>query len=244
MVGPLKKAPEGFTHLLVAIDKFAKWIEAKPITTIDSKEAVKFFLEIDYRFDVPNSITDNGTNFTGHYFQEFAEGYGIRIDWASVGNLRTNGQVERANSLILQGLKPHIFYMLKKFAGRWVEELPAVLWSLRTTPNRSTRLTPFFLTYGSEAVLHSDLDYGAPRVKDFDPETAAEAQRDAMKVLEEARLPTLHRSARYQQTLRRYHKWRIRERMLQVANLVLRWVMSTKDKHKLSLPWEGPYSIT
>ena len=85
MVGPLKKAPGGFTHLLVAIDKFTKWIQAKPITTIDSKEAVKFFLDIVYRFGVPNSIiTDNETNFTGHYFQEFAEGYGIRIDWASV----------------------------------------------------------------------------------------------------------------------------------------------------------------
>ena len=64
MVGPLKKAPGGFTHLLVAIDKFTKWIEAKQITKIDSKEAVKFFLDIVYRFGVPNSIiTDNGTNF-------------------------------------------------------------------------------------------------------------------------------------------------------------------------------------
>ena len=67
MVGPLKNAPEG-VHPLVAIDKFTKWKEAKPITTIDSKEAVKFFLDIVYRFGVPNSIiTDNGTNFTGHY---------------------------------------------------------------------------------------------------------------------------------------------------------------------------------
>ena len=71
MVRPLKKAPGGFTHLLVAIDKFTKWIEAKPITTIDSKEAVKFFLDIVYRFGVPNSIiNDNRTNFTGHYFQD------------------------------------------------------------------------------------------------------------------------------------------------------------------------------
>ena len=153
MVGPLEKAPGRFTHLVVAIDKFTKWIEAKPITTIDSKKAVKFFLDIVYGFGVPNSIiTDNGTNFTGHYFQEFSEGYGIRIDWALVGHPRTNGQVERANGLILQRLKPRIFDMLKKFTGRWVEELPAVLWSLRTTPNGSIGLTPFFLTYGSEAV--------------------------------------------------------------------------------------------
>ena len=124
-----------------------------------------------------------------------------------------------------------------------MDELPAVLWSLHTTPNRSTGLTPFFLTYGFEAVLPSDLDYGAPRVKAFDPETAAEAQRDAMEILEEARLAMLHRSACYQQTLRKYHERRIRERTLQVGDLVLRRVMSTKDKHKLSPPWEGPYSI-
>jgi len=92
-------------------------------------------------------------------------------------------------------------------------------------------------------VLPSDLDYGAPRVKAFDPATEAEAERDAMEVLEEARLATLLRSACYQQTLRRYHKRRIRERTLQVGDLLLRQVMSTKDKHKLSPPWEGPYSI-
>ena len=99
----------------------------------------------------------------------------IRIDWASVGHPRTNGQIERDNDMILQGLKPRIFYQLKKFAGRWVEELPAVLWILRTIPNRSTGLTPFFLTYGSEAVLPFDLNYGAPRVRAFDPNWAVKA---------------------------------------------------------------------
>ena len=64
-----------------------------------------------------------------------------------------------------------------------------------------------------------------------------------MEVLEEARLATLHRSALYQQTLRRYHERQIRERTLQVGDLVLRQIMSTKDKHKLSPPWEGPYNI-
>ena len=93
---------------------------------------------------------------------------------------------------------------------------------MRTTPNRSTGLTPFFLTYGFEAVLPSDLNYGAPRVKAFDPATAAEAQKDAMEVFEEVRLTTLLQSARYQQTLRRYHERRKLERTLQVGDLLLR----------------------
>ena len=123
----------GFTHLLVVVDKFTKWIEAKPITNIRSEEAVKFFLDIIYRFGVLNCIiTDHGTNFIG---LDFYDGYDIRIDWASVGHPRTNGQVERANGMVLQGLKPRIFDRLKKYVGRWVTEVLAILWSLRTTPN-------------------------------------------------------------------------------------------------------------
>ena len=94
MVGPLKKGPGGFTHLLVAVDKFTKWIEAKPITNIHSEEAVKFFLDVIYWFGVPNCITtDHRTNFTGKNFLDFSDGYSIRIDGASVEHPRTNGQV-------------------------------------------------------------------------------------------------------------------------------------------------------
>ena len=128
MVGPLKKGPGGFTHLLVAVDKFTKWIEAKPITNIRSEEAVKFFLDIIYRFGVPNCIiTDHETNFTRKKFLDFSDGYGFRIDWALVGHPHPNGQVERANGMVLQGLKPHILDRLNKYTRRWVVEVPAIL---------------------------------------------------------------------------------------------------------------------
>ena len=81
MVGPLKKSLGSFTHLLVAVDKFAKWIEAKPITNIRSEEAVKFFPDIIYQFGIPNCIITNyGTNFTRKKFPDFSDGYDIRID--------------------------------------------------------------------------------------------------------------------------------------------------------------------
>jgi hypothetical protein len=48
----------------------------------------------------------------------------------------TNGQVERANGMILQGLKPRIYNDLNKFGKRWIKELPSVVWSLRTTLSR------------------------------------------------------------------------------------------------------------
>ena len=128
MVGPLKKGPGGFTHLLVVVEKFTKWIEAKPITNIRSKEAVKFFLNIIYRFSIPNCIiTDHGTNFTRKKLLDFSDGYDIRIDRALVGHPHTNGQVERANGMVLQGLRPRIFDRLNKYAGRWVVEVLVIL---------------------------------------------------------------------------------------------------------------------
>jgi hypothetical protein len=193
---------------------------------------------------VPNTIiTDNKTNFTGKKFLEFADGYGIRIDCPLEEHPRTNGQVERTNGMVLQGHKPRIFNWLKEFDGRWVEELQVVLWILKITPNRSTRFTPFFLTYGAEAVLLSNLDYGAPRVKAFDPNRAAEAQQDMVDLLEEAWETALVRSACYQQTLRRHHKSKIWGKTLEVSDLVLRRAQSTKDRQKLTPIWEGPYTI-
>ena len=111
--------------MLVAVDKFSMWIEARPICKIKSKQAVLFFTEIVFRFGVPNSIiTDNGTQFTGKKFLAFCDNYHIRVDWAAVAHPQTNGQVERAYGMILQGLKPRIFNKLNKFGRRCFTELP------------------------------------------------------------------------------------------------------------------------
>ena len=93
-------------------------------------------------------------------------------------------------------------------------------------------------------MLPSNLDHDTPRVKAFDRDRAAEARQDAVDLLEEAREMTVIRSTRYQQTLRRYHERKIRGRILEVGDLVLRRTQLTKEKHKLSLSWEGPYTVT
>ena len=93
-------------------------------------------------------------------------------------------------------------------------------------------------------MLPSDLDHGAPRVKAFDRNRATEAQQDTVNLLKKARKMTIIRSARYQQTLRRYHERKIRGRILEVRDLMLWRTQSTKEKHKLSPPWEGPYTVT
>jgi hypothetical protein len=69
----------------------------------------------------------------------------------------------------------------------------------------STRKHPFFMVYGSEAVLPADLIFGAPRLT-FESIAKEEATRlKDINVLEEERLNVVIQLARYQQTLRRYH---------------------------------------
>jgi hypothetical protein len=75
--------------------------------------------------------------------------------------------VERANGMILRGLKPRIFKDLNKIGRRWLTELRSVIWSLRTTSSRATGFTLFFLVYGVEAVLPTDLEYGSPRLRAY-----------------------------------------------------------------------------
>ena len=125
---------------------------------------------------------------------------------------------------------------MNKFGARWVAELPVVLWSLRTTPSRDTGYTPFFMVYGSEAVLLIDLDYGAPRIRAYNEQGAKASHEDAMDQLDEAHDVALLRSAKYQQALRWYHSRQVRDRAFNVRDLVLRLVQSNKDHHKLSPP--------
>jgi transposase InsO family protein len=191
---------------------------------------------------VPNNIiTDNGTNFTAGEFQQFAKELGIKIKYASVAHPKSNGQVEKANGLVCSGLKKRLLRPLKCAAGAWVEELPSVLRNLRTTPNASTGYTPFFLLFGVEAVLPTDVRYGAPHVEAYVEEDVQIALEDARDLLDEAQDVALVQSTVYQQNLRNYHSRRVRGRSFDPDNLVLR--LKQTSTSKLESPCEGPYLV-
>jgi hypothetical protein len=145
--------------------------------------------------------------------------------------------------MILQGLKPRIYNDLNKFGKRWMKELPLVVWSLRTTPSCATGFMPFFLVYGAEAVLPTDLEYGSPRTKACDDRSNQTSREDSLDQLEEAQDVVLLHSARYQQSLRRYHARSVRSRGFQVGDLVLHLRQDARGRHKLTPPWEGPFII-
>ena len=160
-MGPFPRVVRGFEYLYVAIDKFTKWPEVKAVRKVIAQSAIKFFKGLVCHFGVPNRIiTNNGTQFTSHAFMQYIEDLGNRVYFASVAHPQSNGQAERANVEVLRGLRTKTFDRLRKSGRRWIDELPAVLWSIRTMPNRATSQTPFALVYGAEAVLPTEFIYG------------------------------------------------------------------------------------
>jgi uncharacterized protein YrrD len=132
--------------VLVAIDKFTKWIEYKPITMLSTDRVVTFICDILYYFGFSNTIiTDLGSNFHSHQFWDFCELSSIEVKYVLVAHPRANGQVECTNGLILDGLKKRLYEENSKKGGKWIDEISSVVLGLRTQPSKATRQTPLFL---------------------------------------------------------------------------------------------------
>ena len=127
------------------------------------------------------------------------------------------------NKVILSGLKKR----LDDAKGKWVEELPHVLWTYRTTPRRSTGETPFSMTYGSEAVIPLEFGFPTTRTSSFNPKDNDEQLARGLDLIEEKRENTMVQLAHYQQKLKRGYDAKVKIRPLTPGDLVLRKVVGS-----------------
>jgi hypothetical protein len=155
LLGPLPPAQGNLRYVVVAVEYFSKWIEAKPLATVQ-----KFFWQnIVCRFGVPKTITvDNGTQFDAETFKDFCDQISTKIHFASVRHPESNRLVERANGIIMMGIMKLIFNQPR---GKWPDELVKVVWSHNTTISRSIGFTPFKLLFGDEAITPEEAKAGS-----------------------------------------------------------------------------------
>jgi hypothetical protein len=228
----------------VSIDKFTKWIEVKPVTCPKADGVLDFLDELVHRYGLPHCIiTDLDSNFNNHQFWEYCENSGIDVRYVSVAHPWANGQVERANGMVLDALKKRLHDAANTKGGKWIKELPNALWGLRTQPTKPTGQSPYFLVYDSEAILPADVMWESPTVEQYDEGILEDNRRVDIDGLEEAHYAALVQSARYLEGIRRYHDRNVKERSFNVGDLVLQRIQNTEGLHKLSSPWEGPFSI-
>jgi hypothetical protein len=169
-----------------------------PLVKASSKKAVEFLDQVIHRFGIPNSIIiDLGTQFTGNTFWDFYDERSIIVKYVSVAHPRANEQVERANRMILDALKKMMYKENDKALGRWIKELLAVVWGLRTHPSRNTGVSPYFMVYDAEAVLPADSEFRSPRVENYNEDHVTEQCELEVNSVEERRLDSGIRTAKY-----------------------------------------------
>ncbi|GKC65422.1 reverse transcriptase domain-containing protein [Tanacetum coccineum] len=185
MAEPFPEGPGKVKFLIVAIDYFTKWMETKPVATINGSQIKKFVWDnIVCRFGLPGEIiSDNGKQFQDNPFKDWCEKLCIRQHFASVKHPQTNGLVERANRSLGEGIKARLGAKNKN----WLGELSHVLWAHRTMIKSSNGETPFSLTYGTKAVIPAEIGMHTLRTAEVNLVQKNEALEINLDLLEEKR---------------------------------------------------------
>ncbi|KAL0402448.1 UNVERIFIED_CONTAM: Gag-Pol polyprotein [Sesamum latifolium] len=185
IVGPFPVATGQRKFLLMAVDYFSKWIEAEPLAQITENEVIKFLCKnIICRYGLSRVIiSDNGRQFQGGKIQDWCAEQGIQQRFTSVAHPQANGQVEVINRILIQGIK----MKLAQVEGQWVDALPGVLWSYRTTSRSNRGETLFNLVYGADVVIPVEAGPETFRIQHYEPENNDCLMRASLDLIEEVR---------------------------------------------------------
>jgi transposase InsO family protein len=239
LVGPLPTAQGNCRFAAVAVDYFTKWVEEKPLANIKAPTIQKFFWQnMVCRFGVPRElIVDNGKQFNCYTFKEYCKTLGTHAKFSSVYHPQSNGAVERANGLIFSGIKKCLFDQKK---GKWVDELPKVIWSHNTTVSRATGFTPFRLLFGTEAMTPEEIKNESMRVlkaKEIE-EIDKKVEKD---MIELTILEAAENIEKYQKETRAWRDKKVVRKDIKTGDLVLKRKKNWENPRKLHESWEGPY---
>ncbi|GJR07799.1 reverse transcriptase domain-containing protein [Tanacetum coccineum] len=218
--------------------------EAKAVATISGGHVKKFVWDnIVCRFGLPGKIVlENSKQFSDNPFKDWCEKLNITQRFASVKHPQSNGLVERANRSLGEGIKAR----LGEGNKNWIEEIPHVLWAHSTMIKSSNGDTPFSLTYGTEAVIPSEIGMPTYRTAAVDIVRNDDEIRLNLDLLEERRERAAICEAKAKSKMMRYYNARVRDVTFKPGDYVYRSneVSHAMDEGKLGPKWEGTYEVT
>ncbi|GJV27060.1 reverse transcriptase domain-containing protein [Tanacetum coccineum] len=244
IAGPFLEGPRKVKFLIVAMDYFTKWIEAKAVVAISGNQVKKFLWDnIVCRFGLPEEIvSENGKQFSDDLFKDWCKKLNIVQRFASVKHPQSNRLVERANRSLGEGIKAR----LGKGNKNWLEELSHVLWAHHTMIKSSNDDTPFSLTHGTEVVIPAKIGMPTYHTAVVDAVHYNEELRLNLDLLEERRERATICEAKAKSKMIKYYNARVIGVTFRPGDFVYRSndASHAVDGGKLGLKWEGPYEVT
>nr|GEU42375.1 hypothetical protein [Tanacetum cinerariifolium] len=174
--GSFPEGPAKVKFLIVEIDYFTKWIEAKPMATITGAHIKKFVWDnIVCRFGLPGEIiSDNEKQFRDNPFKDWSLGEGIKA-------------------------------RLDERSKNWLEEISHVLWAHCTMIKSSNGETSFLLTYETEAMTRVEIGMPTLRTAEVDMVKNDEALEINLDLLEEKREQAAIQEAKSKAKMEKYY---------------------------------------
>ncbi len=211
-------------------------------------EVIDFILKhIVHRFGIPQTLTtDQGASFMSKEVKSFVESYEIKLLSSSPYYAQANGQAESSNKTLLKFVKKKI----EEYPKRWHEVLSEALWAHRISKHGVTKVSPFELVYGQEAVLPVEVNVGSLRYIKQDDLSVEEYQTlmgDNLDDVTDKRLYALGDIEKEKKRVAKAYNKRVIAKLFQVGDLVWKTILPlgtrSKEFGKWSPSWEGPYGI-
>jgi hypothetical protein len=239
---------KGHYFVIVATDYFTKWTEAIPLKNMMHKEVIEFITgHIIHRFGIPQTLTtDQGTSFISKEVCEFVDSYGIKLLNSSPYYAQANGQAESSNKTLVKLIKKKI----EDHPRRWHEVLSEALWAHHISRHGATKVTPFELVYGQEAVLPVEVNLGAYRLakeNNLSVELYYALMMDNIDEVTDKRIEALEEIEKDKRRVARAYNKKVKAKYFQVGDLVWKTILPIGFKSnkfgKWSPSWEGPYKV-
>lgn len=234
IVGPLPITERGNRYIVVAMDYFSRWPEARPLKAANAISVAEFIYdEIICRFSTPRIIqSDQGTHFVNEVIKQLTAKFRIKHKLSSPYHPQSNGLVERFNRTLCEGIAK-----IGDTLFDWDKFIQPVLFAYRIKALRISKKSPYQIVYGKDPVLPddkpqdnqmmidrlTDLIDKVPQLRQSAKRTIMEAQN---KLAEKFRLDT--------------------PRKFEIGDLVLYYdkAKSTSHSAKFEEKWKGPFRVT
>ena len=233
IVGPLPPTEKGNRYIVVAMDYFTKWPEARALQRATAKEVATFIYEdIICRHGCPKRIlTDRGTHFNNRMVKELVEKFEFKHGFSTPYHPKTNGLVERFNKTLCESLA-------KLGEENWDEHISPVLFAYRTKIQESTKMKPFYLVYGREARFPINNDDNKVSLLERVKYLLGKFPKERYKAKLNVKETQMKQKDYHDSKVKKKHEFNVGDKVLLYDAAREHWYSG-----KLQDKWRGPYYV-